>query len=62
MNSSRPKLSAGKSYDRAVEFLGLDNLIELITGVGFYTTIAMVLNTFDVSVRESVRDLKLPLS
>ena len=51
-----------ESYDTAVEILGLDNLIELITGVGFYTTIAMVLNTFDVPVPESVKDSKLPLS
>ena len=51
-----------ESYDRAVGVLGPENLIELITDVGFYTTIAMVLNVFDVSVPESVRVGKKPLS
>lgn len=43
------------SYDRAFKVLGLENLIELVTGIGFYTTIAGVLNVFDVPVPESVK-------
>ncbi|MHB8566360.1 MAG: carboxymuconolactone decarboxylase family protein [Nitrososphaerales archaeon] len=50
-----------ESYDRAVGMLGLENLIEIITDVGFYTTIAMVLNAFDVPVPDSVRAGKSPL-
>lgn len=51
-----------KSYDLLVQTLGLDNTIELITDVGFYTMIAMVLNSFDYSVPESVKAGKNPLT
>ena len=50
------------SYNRAVKRLGEKDLIELVTDVGFYTMIAMVLNVFDVSVPESVRAGHSPLS
>ncbi len=43
------------SYDRALREFGLEGVIELVTDVGFYTMIAMVLNAFDVSIPESVR-------
>jgi 4-carboxymuconolactone decarboxylase len=36
------------TYDRALAAFGQDLLIELITGAGFYTMIAMMLNAFDV--------------
>jgi 4-carboxymuconolactone decarboxylase len=38
------------SYDRAHTMLGLERLIELIAGTGFYVMIAMTLNVFDVAV------------
>lgn len=41
------------TYDRAVAGLGLENLVELITAIGFYSIIAMMVNTFDVSVPKS---------
>ena len=55
------KTLSKESYGLGVEFLGLENLIELVTGVGFYTTIAMVLNVFDVPVTDDVRANKSPL-
>lgn len=36
------------SYDRALAALGLEQLVELIAGTGFYVMIAMTLNAFDV--------------
>ncbi|HXQ51380.1 MAG TPA: hypothetical protein VN802_09835 [Stellaceae bacterium] len=38
------------SYDRALAALGLERLVELIAGTGFYVMIAMTLNAFDVAV------------
>jgi 4-carboxymuconolactone decarboxylase len=38
------------AYDRAHAALGLEQLIELIAGAGFYIMIATVLNAFDVAV------------
>ena len=38
------------TYDRALAALGLDLLIELTTAAGFYTMVAMVLNTFEAPV------------
>ena len=49
-------LSQG-SYDRALAALGLDLLIELITAAGFYSMIAMVLNTFEAPVPDGSRPL-----
>ena len=51
-----------KSYDLLVQNLGLDDTIELITVVGFYTMIAMVLNSFDYTVPESVKAGRSPLT
>jgi len=45
------------SYARALAALGLDLLIELITAAGFYTMIAMVLNSFDAPVPDGERPL-----
>ncbi|HUK58921.1 MAG TPA: carboxymuconolactone decarboxylase family protein [Stellaceae bacterium] len=38
------------SYDRALGVLGLEQLVELIAGTGFYVMIALTLNAFDVAV------------
>jgi 4-carboxymuconolactone decarboxylase len=40
------------SFDRALKALGMECLVELITGAGFYTMIALTLNAFDVPVPE----------
>jgi len=45
------------SYDRGVAALGLDLMIELITGAGFYTMVAMMLNAFDAPVPGGQRPL-----
>lgn len=58
----RSKTLSQKSYDLLVQTLGLDDTIELITDVGFYTMIAMVLNSFDYTVPESVKTGKSPLT
>ena len=39
-----------RTYERAIAAFGLDTLIETITAVGFYTTVAMMLNAFDAPV------------
>lgn len=38
------------TYDRAIDTLGLDLLIDIVTVVGFYSTASMVSNAFDVAV------------
>lgn len=38
------------TYDRALAALGLDLLIELVTAAGFYTMVAMMLQTFAAPV------------
>jgi 4-carboxymuconolactone decarboxylase len=45
------------SYQRALEFFGLDLLVELITATGFYTLVAMMLNAFDVDTPDGSRPL-----
>lgn len=55
LNESRT-LSA-PTYERAVSVLGLDLMIELITGAGFYTMVAMMLNAFDAPVPGGQRPL-----
>jgi 4-carboxymuconolactone decarboxylase len=39
-----------ETYSKAVEVLGLDQVIELVTVLGFYTTAALMLNAFEVAV------------
>jgi 4-carboxymuconolactone decarboxylase len=46
------------AYDRALAAFGQDLLIELITGAGFYTMIAMMLNAFDVPAAGGARPLE----
>jgi len=45
------------TYDRAVAMLGLDLVIELITSIGFYTMVAIMLNGFDAPVPGGERPL-----
>ena len=45
------------TYDRAVAMLGLDHVIELITSLGFYTMVAIMLNGFDAPVPGGERPL-----
>jgi 4-carboxymuconolactone decarboxylase len=45
------------SYRRALDFFGLDLLIELITATGFYTLVAMMLNAFEVDTPDGSRPL-----
>jgi 4-carboxymuconolactone decarboxylase len=46
-----------ETYDRAVAMLGLDLVIELITSLGFYTMVAIMLNGFDAPVPGGARPL-----
>lgn len=46
---STKKLSEG-TYGRALQALGLDLLVELVTNAGRYTQAAMVCNAFDVPI------------
>ena len=45
------------TYDRAVAAFGLDLVIEMITVIGFYTTAAMMINTFDSPVPGDAKPL-----
>ena len=47
------------TYDRALAAFGLEVLIELTTATGFYTLVAMMLNTFDAPVPGDIRPLPL---
>jgi 4-carboxymuconolactone decarboxylase len=47
---ARTKRLNEPAYERALETFGLDLLIELITVIGFYSMIAMLLNAFDAPV------------
>ena len=55
MNES--KTLSQPAYDRAVAALGLDRVIELITAIGFYTMVAIMLNGFDAPVPGGERPL-----
>jgi 4-carboxymuconolactone decarboxylase len=54
---SESKHLSDASYKRALDFFGLDLLIELITATGFYTLVAMMLNAFDVDTPDGTRPL-----
>jgi 4-carboxymuconolactone decarboxylase len=45
------------TYERAVGALGLEHTIELVAGIGIYSTIGMLLRAFDVTVPEGERQL-----
>ena len=55
MNQTRTLSQA--TYDSAIETLGLDLVIELITAIGFYTMVAIMLNGFDAPVPGGERPL-----
>ena len=55
MNETRTLSQA--TYDRANAALGLDKTIELITAIGFYTMVAIMLNGFDAPVPGGERPL-----
>ena len=55
------KTVSAATYERALAALGLDLLIELTTAAGFYTMVAMMLNTFDAPVPGGLRPLPPPL-
>jgi 4-carboxymuconolactone decarboxylase len=55
MNETRTLSQA--TYDGAVAMLGLDHVIELITSLGFYTMVAIMLNGFDAPVPGGERPL-----
>ena len=54
---SQTKRLSDSSYKRALDFFGLDLLVELITATGFYTLVAMMLNAFDVDTPDGSRPL-----
>ncbi|HTE86304.1 MAG TPA: carboxymuconolactone decarboxylase family protein [Dehalococcoidia bacterium] len=45
------------NYERAVDALGLDLLIELVTAAGFYSSVAMMINVFEAPVPGGERPL-----
>jgi 4-carboxymuconolactone decarboxylase len=45
------------TYERAVGALGLEHTVELVAGIGIYSTICMLLRAFDVTVPEGERQL-----
>lgn len=45
------------TYDLAMATFGLDLVIEMITVIGFYTTAAMMINTFDAPVPGDAKPL-----
>jgi 4-carboxymuconolactone decarboxylase len=38
------------AFDRGVAFLGLDTMIEFVTAMGFYSSVAMMINVFEAPV------------
>jgi 4-carboxymuconolactone decarboxylase len=48
---------AQATYDRALAAFGEENLVELVTGAGTYTSIAMQLNAFEIAVPADARPL-----
>jgi len=51
------KVLSQSIYDRGVAQFGLDLFIELVTAIGFYTMVAMMLNAFDAPVPGGARPL-----
>jgi 4-carboxymuconolactone decarboxylase len=51
------KVLSDATYRRALDFFGLDLLIEFVTGVAFYTSVAVVLNAFDVPTPDGSKPL-----
>jgi 4-carboxymuconolactone decarboxylase len=51
------KILSQAVYDRGVAHFGLELFIELVTAIGFYTLVAMMLNAFDAPVPGGGRPL-----
>jgi 4-carboxymuconolactone decarboxylase len=51
------KVLGRATYERGVGHFGLDLFIELVTAIGFYTMVAMMLNAFDAPVPGGGRPL-----
>ncbi|HZE45327.1 MAG TPA: carboxymuconolactone decarboxylase family protein, partial [Xanthobacteraceae bacterium] len=51
------KILGQATYDRGVGLFGLDLFIELVTAIGFYTMVAVMLNAFDAPVPGNARPL-----
>ena len=49
---------SSRSYERAQSFFGVQALVELVSLVGFYVMVAMVLNTFDADPPQGKRLLE----
>jgi 4-carboxymuconolactone decarboxylase len=47
------KTLATKTYHQAVDVLGLELLVELVTAVGFYSMLCCVLNVFEIPVHDA---------
>jgi 4-carboxymuconolactone decarboxylase len=54
---NRTRRLSQATYDRALAAFGLDQVIELITAIGYYTMVAIVLNGFDAPVPGGERPL-----
>ena len=48
---------ADETYSRALEHFGLDLLIELVTCIGFYVLVAVMLTAFEAPVPGGARSL-----
>ena len=55
LNSSHGLSEA--SFNRGMAILGEQQMVELVSGVGFYSMVAMTLNAFDVSVPDGGKPL-----
>lgn len=51
------KVLSQATYDRGVGHFGLELFIELVTAIGFYTMVAIMLNAFDAPVPGDARPL-----
>lgn len=51
------KTVSDASYKRGLDALGLDLLIEFFTATAFYSSVAMMLNAFDVSTPDGTKPL-----
>lgn len=51
------KRLSDETYDRALNALGLDRLIEMVTAIGFYMTASAMVNAFDVPPRHEGKRL-----
>ena len=57
MEMNETRTLSQPTYDRVIALLGLDRVIELLTVIGFYTMVAIVINGFDAPVPGGERPL-----